>query len=125
MLRTGSILRFSDEWRVLPGLDDENVAPLASRITDKATYNSFLQTPLEDMLRSRGVDTVVITGTLTNLCCETTAREAYCRNFEVVIVDDGCAAASDRHHRMTLENLEFGFAEIWKIKEVTKEIGRL
>ena len=109
----------------MPGLDDEKIAPPSARITDKTTYNAFLRTSLEDSLRARGVDTVVITGTLTNLCCETTARDAFCRDFDVVVVDDGCAAAQEDHHRATLENLEFGFAEIYTIKSVMEQVKRL
>ncbi|KAJ3534579.1 hypothetical protein NM688_g7111 [Phlebia brevispora] len=121
----GSILRYSDEWNLMPGLNDEAVAPHSCRITGKSTYNAFLQTPLEESLRRHGVNTVVVSGTLTNLCCETTAREAFCRNFDVVVLDDGCAAANSKHHRMALENLEFGFAEIWSIQDAMDELNKL
>ncbi|EPQ57009.1 Isochorismatase hydrolase, partial [Gloeophyllum trabeum ATCC 11539] len=103
----GSILRYSDDWKLMPELD--KLAAHDERLEDKSQYDAFLNTALEERLRARGVTTVVITGTLTNLCCETTAREAFCRDFEVVVLDDGCAAASAKHHRATLENIEFGF----------------
>ena len=106
----------------MTSLNTETIAPTKSRITTKSTYNAFLDTNLEELLKAQDIDTVVITGTLTNLCCETTARDAFCRNFEVVVVDDGCAAASERHHRAALENLEFGFADVWTIKQVLQEL---
>ena len=118
-------MRFSEDWQLMPGLNDESIAPHAARITDKTSYNAFLHTSLEDLLRERGVDTVVIAGTITNLCCETTARDAFCRNFEVVVLSDGCSAETARHHETALENLAFGFADIQEIKQVMDEVDKL
>ncbi|TFK53642.1 Isochorismatase hydrolase [Heliocybe sulcata] len=117
---SGSILRYSDAWRLMPAL--EKLAAQDERLEDKSQYDAFLNTALEERLRGKGVKTVVITGTLTNLCCETTAREAFCRDFDVVVLDDGCAAASDRHHRASLENLEFGFADVWTISDLVTRL---
>lgn len=121
----GSILRYAEDWELMPGLNDESIAPLVARITDKTTYNAFIHTSLEESLRAHGVDTVVVTGTLTNLCCETTARDAFCRNFEVVVVSDGCAAETPKHHQMALENLEFGFADVREIKQIMEDVEKL
>ena len=60
-------------------------------ILDKPRYGAFHATDLELILRSRGIDTVVISGIATNICCETTAREAAQRDFRVIFLSDGTA----------------------------------
>jgi ureidoacrylate peracid hydrolase len=69
------------------GLD---VAP-GDVILDKPRYGAFHATDLELILRSRGIDTVIISGIATNICCETTAREAAQRDFRVIFLRDGTA----------------------------------
>jgi nicotinamidase-related amidase len=60
-------------------------------ILDKPRYGAFHATDLELILRSRGIDTVIISGIATNICCETTAREAAQRDFRVIFLRDGTA----------------------------------
>jgi ureidoacrylate peracid hydrolase len=67
---------------------------------------------LERMLRSFGIDTVLIGGTKTNVCCESTARDAMMLDFDVVMVRDCCAALSDDEHRATLENVIQQFGDV-------------
>jgi len=84
----------------------------------KKRYSAFLHTPLEQILRDRGIQTVVIGGVMTNLCCETTARDAFVRDFEVVFLIDGTAAQSEAMHRSSLLNLGFGFAYLQSCREI-------
>jgi ureidoacrylate peracid hydrolase len=58
-------------------------------VVEKSTYSVFHQTLLEEALRERGVDTVLVGGVATNYACYLTAREAQCRNFKVVFLSDG------------------------------------
>lgn len=60
-------------------------------ILNKPRYGAFHGTDLELILRSRGIDTVIISGVATNICCETTAREAAQRDFRVLFLSDGTA----------------------------------
>ena len=60
-------------------------------LLDKPRFGSFHGTDLELILRSKGVDTIVVSGICTNVCCETTAREANVRDFRVFFLDDGTA----------------------------------
>jgi len=60
---------------------------------------------LETVMRSRGIETLLIGGTKTNICCETTARDAFDMNYNVMLVSDCCAALSDREHQATLESI--------------------
>jgi len=57
----------------------------------KPRFGAFQGTDLELILRSRGIDTVIVTGVATNVCCDTTAREAAVRDFRVFFLSDGTA----------------------------------
>lgn len=73
---------------------------------------------LERVLRSRGIETVLIGGTKTNVCCETTARNAFDMDFKVIMVDDCNSALSDREHLASLETLIQQFADVRTGEEV-------
>jgi ureidoacrylate peracid hydrolase len=75
---------------------------------------------LERILRSLGVDTLLIAGTKTNVCCESTARDAMMLDFKVVLVSDCCAALSDEEHRATLETHIQQFGDVATADEVLK-----
>jgi nicotinamidase-related amidase len=60
-------------------------------ILDKPRYGAFHATDLDLILRARSIDTVVISGIATNICCDTTAREAAQRDFRVLFLSDGTA----------------------------------
>lgn len=76
----------------------------------KPQYDAFYKTNLEETLRGGGVKQVVITGVHTHLCCETTARAAFTRGFEVFFCVDGTATYAEEVHRAALSNLAHGFA---------------
>ena len=73
---------------------------------------------LERVLRSRGVDTLLIAGTKTNVCCETTARDAFDMDFKVVLLSDCCAALSDREHQATMESIIQQFGDVMTTDEI-------
>jgi ureidoacrylate peracid hydrolase len=73
---------------------------------------------LERVLRNLGVDTILIAGTKTNVCCESTARDAMMLDFKVVMVSDCCAALSDEEHRATLETHIQQFGDVATADEV-------
>lgn len=76
----------------------------------KNQYDAFHGTLLEDILRNKAVTQVVITGVMTHLCCETTARSAFVRGFEVFFLVDGTATYNAEHHMASLLNLSQGIA---------------
>jgi nicotinamidase-related amidase len=86
----------------------------------KHQYDGFLNTDLEEILRKEDVRQVVVCGVLTNLCCETTARSAFMRGFEVYFVEDGTATFSQEMHEAALLNLSYGFATPTTINDVIK-----
>lgn len=76
----------------------------------KTQYDAFHWTELEEVLRGRGVEQIVVAGVMTHLCCETTARAAFVRGFAVFFLVDGTATYSEEYHRATVLNLSHGFA---------------
>ena len=79
---------------------------------------------LERLLRSLDIDTVLIAGTKTNICCEATARDAMMLDFKVVMVSDCCAALSDDEHRAALENMIQQFGDVMTGAEVLERLRR-
>lgn len=79
-------------------------------IVEKSTYDAFLGTGLENLLRDEKVAQVVVCGVMTHLCCETTARSAFDRGFFVFFPVDGTATYDEEKHLSTLRNLAHGFA---------------
>ena len=76
----------------------------------KNQYDAFYGTALEEILQRKNVSQVLISGVMTHLCCETTARSAFMRGFEVFFLVDGTATYNQDHHLATLLNLAHGFA---------------
>lgn len=85
---------------------------------DKCQYDAFHQTPLMDTLTEKDVQRIVICGVMTHLCCETTARSAFVRGFDVFFAVDGTATYNEDFHRATLLNLSHGFAVPVLIEEI-------
>lgn len=88
-------------------------------IVTKHRYNAFHNTDLDLLLRSNGIRTVVLTGVVTNVCVETTARDAFVRDYYVVAVDDGCAAYVEQDHIASLSNIDRFFGEVSTIKQIS------
>jgi ureidoacrylate peracid hydrolase len=86
----------------------------------KNRYSALVpgSSPLERVLRNLGIDTILIAGTKTNVCCESTARDAMMLDFKVVMVSDCCAALSDEEHRATLETHIQQFGDVASVDEV-------
>ncbi|KAL3624619.1 Nicotinamidase 2 [Castilleja foliolosa] len=76
----------------------------------KDTYSAFRGTGLEERLEEMGVKEVIVSGVMTNLCCETTAREAFVRGFRVFFSTDATATSSSELHEASLKNMAYGFA---------------
>jgi nicotinamidase-related amidase len=90
--------------QLVPGLDTST-----GIVLEKSQYDAFFDTPLFDILNTRAIRQVVICGVMTHLCCETTARSAFMRGFEVFFTIDGTATYTRAFHQATLLNLSHGF----------------
>lgn len=75
-------------------------------IVYKKTYSGFFETELDDVLKKFGIDEVIITGVVTNICVLYTAADAYMRGYEVNILEDCVAGLNDEDHRFALRQIK-------------------
>ena len=78
-------------------------------VSMKTRYSAFLRTDLEQRLRGAGVTSVLVTGVVMSQCVESTARDAYQRDFDVVLVEDLAAARSEEERSATVRVIEQSF----------------
>jgi len=115
----GMCLEGSPESEVHP-----DIAPLpGEKVVPKHRYSAFYNTDLETVLRCLKIEDLVITGIMTNMCCESTARDAYFRDYRVHFLADATGSVVEEMHVATLLNLAFGFAYITKAKEVIRALS--
>ena len=90
-----------------------DIHPEDAQITKKR-YSAFIQnsSDVERHLRDRAIDTLLITGTATNVCCESSARDAMMLNFKTIMVTDANAAATDEDHNASLIAFYLTFGDI-------------
>ncbi|HYC08807.1 MAG TPA: cysteine hydrolase [Steroidobacteraceae bacterium] len=109
-------------WQLWPQLE----VAATDQIIEKMRFGAFVPgaSGLHELLQAQDVDTLIITGTLTNCCCESTARDAMQMNYKVVFVSDATAALTDAAHAATLENMALLFADVMTTGEVIAAVGR-
>lgn len=90
-------------------------------ILAKSQYNAFYQSDLADILGQSNTEQLVVCGVITHLCCETTAREAFVRGFEVFFPVDGTASYNQKFHQASLQNLAHGFAILTTVEQLLQE----
>ena len=71
----------------------------------KHRVSGFYATPLEAILKAQSVDRLLLAGTATNMAVEHTARDAHDRDYSVLILQDGCEAATEEAHRAAIESM--------------------
>jgi nicotinamidase-related amidase len=91
-------------------------------ITTKRTYDAFCGTDLEMQLRSRRRDTIIVTGTMTNYCCEATARSGFDQGYHVVFMSDLTATDSAICHEATLQTMRRGYARVMNRTQFIEEL---
>lgn len=87
-------------------------------IVTKHRYGAFEGTDLDLVLRSQGIRTVIMTGTATNVCVETTARQAFLRDYYVVFTSDCTATFTQSDHDATLRNIDQFFGQVVRGEEI-------
>jgi ureidoacrylate peracid hydrolase len=96
-----------------------DVRPLPHEpIITKHRFSAFHNTDLETVLRAHAIRTVVLAGVATNVCVETTAREAFVRDYYVVFLSDGTATYNEAAHEATLSVIDQFFGEVATVSEV-------
>lgn len=100
-------------WHELEVHDDD-------LLVEKTAASAFFpgRSPLPDLLEARDVDTVIITGTVTNVCCESSARDASTLGYRVVMVADANAARRDQDHNAALYTVYRTFGDVRSTDEV-------
>ncbi len=88
----------------------------------KHRYSAFYNTDLETVLRCQGIEDLVITGIMTNMCCESTARDAYYRDYRVFFTADGTGSINEEMHLASLLNLAFGFACVTTTADILAQV---
>lgn len=87
-------------------------------VVDKNTSSPFNSTGIEWLLRNMGIEALVVVGMATDMCVETTARDAADRGFDVIVVEDATATFFERHHRAALSGFARVFGQVWSTDDV-------
>jgi isochorismate hydrolase len=102
------ILFGTREWEIVDSLTPSETDP----VIDKSRYSAFFGTGLDELLKTGGIEELIITGVMTNCCCETTARDAFVRDYRVFFVSDATATVNEELHLATLKNMAFAVAHV-------------
>ena len=125
----GGILGWWWKGMIIEGTEDAEIhpdlAPLPQeKVIRKHRYSAFYNTDLEIVLRCLGIRDLVVTGVMTNLCCESTARDAYFRDYRVFFPMDANGTVDEELHLATLKNLAFGFAYVTDTGQILRGLAR-
>lgn len=97
----------------------EGIQPLPSeRVVIKHRYSAFINTDLNTVLKARNIQSVLVCGVATNVCVETTTRDAYMYDYYVTMIDDCSAAYETKLHLGTLENIRRHFGLVASSSEI-------
>jgi len=93
----------------------------------KTRFSALIQgsSDLDAILRNRGIDTLVVVGTATNVCCESTARDAMMLNYKVFFVADGNATFNDDEHNATLSAMAHAFCDVIDTNAMVQMLERV
>ncbi len=107
---------------IWPGLE---VLPQDLKV-QKRRFGAFAPgaSDLHAILQQRGVDTLIVTGTATQVCCESTARDAMMLNYKVFFIADGNATFNDDEHNATLSAMAHAFCDVVSTETVVGMIGQ-
>ena len=102
----------------------QDIAPKDNeKVIFKHRYSAFYNTDLETVLRNLKVEELVVAGIMTNMCCESTARDAYYRDYRVFFLADGTGSITEEMHLASLLNVAFGFAWVTDVDTVAAQLG--
>jgi nicotinamidase-related amidase len=89
----------------------------------KYNYGAFHRTNLLDLLEARGIDTVAVTGTVTQICVDETARGAFREGLKTLVVSNAVSSFDPELHRATLRNIAMKFGRVMTTDEVLQELS--
>ncbi|NQV81296.1 MAG: cysteine hydrolase [Alphaproteobacteria bacterium] len=90
----------------------------------KSRYSAFIpgSSDIDQVLRNRDINTVLVTGTATNVCCESTARDAMMLNYRTIMVSDACSASTDDQHAAALYSFAINFGDVQTTDELVARL---
>jgi len=88
-------------------------------VVQKNRFSGFLNTPLDAILRNRGIETLIFTGVATNICVETSARHASILDYHVILAPDACATWYPDLQEATCKNIRLWFGKVADSSEIT------
>ena len=115
------------EGMCLEGSPESEIHPDVSpqrdeKVIFKHRYSAFYNTDLETVLRCLKIEDLVIAGIMTNMCCESTARDAYYRDYRVFFPADATGSINEEMHLASLLNLAFGFAMVTSTEAIIRQV---
>lgn len=106
-----------DTW----GAEFYKLTPSASDIVvEKHRYSAFIGTELTIVLRALKIETLLLAGVSTNICVESTVRDGYMLDYNILLFEDCCAAFDEQEHNMALQNIESYFGTVTSVKNLEK-----
>lgn len=120
--RSAALTKGAKGHEIWPALEVKPGDP----IVEKKRFSAFIQgsSELDKALKARGIDNLLITGTVTGVCCESTARDAMMLNYKVTMVTDGNASYSDEEHNRALAAFYSTFGDIMSTDELIALIAK-
>ena len=117
----GMLAEWWDEL-IIEGTEQHQLLPRCGwrpgdTVIPKRRYSAFWSTDLEQRLRERGVQDLAVAGVMTNLCVETTVRDAFIRDFRVWVLADATATLSEEMQIASLLNMAFGCAHVQTVAQ--------
>lgn len=101
----------------------DDITPLPNeKVILKHRYSAFFNTDLETILRCLKVEDLVISGIMTNMCCESTARDAYYRDYRIFFLADCTGSINEEMHTASLLNLSLGFAYVTTTQDIIRQV---
>jgi len=114
-----SILDGSPDSGIYPA-----IAPLeGEKVIAKHRYSAFYDTDLQTILQGLKIEDLAICGVMTNLCCESTARDAFSRDYRIFFLADATATNNEEMHLASLLNLGYGFAYVTTTAKTIQAMG--
>ena len=103
----------------------DEIAPLPNeKVIAKHRYSAFYNTDLETVLRCLNIEDLIISGIMTNMCCESTARDAYYRDYRVFFLADATGSINEEMHLASLLNLAYGFAYVTTAGDIIEQVRK-
>lgn len=118
-LKKGGLREGTHGWEVCDALKPEK----DDSIVNKTRYDAFFNTKLDKILSAKNIETVIITGTMTEVCCESTARSAMFHDYNIIFCTDLTYTSSKDAHKNTIEVIRGNFGDAWTSVKIMRALG--